>query len=81
MSPRTFARRFRSEVGTTPHRWLVSQRLAAGQRLLETSAISVEAVAQTVGFVTAETFRHHFRIAFSTTPIAYRRRFSVRSAR
>jgi transcriptional regulator GlxA family with amidase domain len=27
MSPRTFARRFHEQTGTTPHRWLTHQRL------------------------------------------------------
>lgn len=78
MSPRTFARRFVEETGTTPHKWLTQQRLIAAQRRLETSLDSIDRVAQNVGFDTAETLRHHFRRAFGTTPTAYRRRFSLR---
>src|SRR5262245_23191099 len=37
MSARSFARRFRAEVGTTPHQWLSHQRLLAAQRWLETT--------------------------------------------
>ena len=29
MSPRTFARRFRAETGTTPHHWLTGQRVCS----------------------------------------------------
>ena len=29
MSPRSFARRFKATTGTTPHAWLLGQRLAA----------------------------------------------------
>src|SRR5947207_584789 len=42
MSPRTFARRFAAETGTTPHRWLTRQRLIAAQRRLETSDEDME---------------------------------------
>lgn len=76
MSPRTFARRFRQESGTTPHQWLVHQRLVAAQRLLERTTESVERIADVVGFQTSATLRLHFQRILGTTPSAYRRRFS-----
>jgi AraC family transcriptional activator FtrA len=76
MSPRNFARRFRGETGTTPHRWLTHVRLLAAERLLETTTHSIDRVAGAVGFRNAETLRHHFRTQFRTTPMAYRRRFA-----
>jgi AraC family transcriptional activator FtrA len=78
MSPRTFARRFRDETGATPHRWLTHQRLLAAQQRLETSAASIDEVAQAVGLQTAATLRLHFRRALRTTPTAYRHKFSTR---
>jgi AraC family transcriptional regulator, transcriptional activator FtrA len=78
MSARTFARRFVEQTGTTPHRWLTQQRLFAAQRLLETTAQSIDRIAESAGFDTAETLRHHFRRHFGTTPTQYRRRFSMR---
>lgn len=80
MSPRTFARRFREETGTTPHNWLTHQRLLAAQRRLETTNESVDEIAEAVGLQTAATLRLHFRRALRTTPTAYRRRFSVKAA-
>jgi AraC family transcriptional regulator, transcriptional activator FtrA len=80
MSPRTFARRFREETGTTPHQWLTHQRLLAAQRRLETTDDSVDAIAEAVGLQTAATLRLHFRRALRTTPTAYRRRFNVSAA-
>lgn len=77
MSPRTFARRFRDETGTTPHHWLTHQRLMAAQRRLETTSESIEVVAERVGLRTADTLRLHFRRALKTTPTAYRRRFRL----
>jgi AraC family transcriptional activator FtrA len=75
MSSRTFARRFREEAGTTPHRWLTHQRLLNAQNRLETGDESIDEVAQAVGMQTAATLRHYFRRMLRTTPTAYRRRF------
>jgi AraC family transcriptional activator FtrA len=79
MSTRTFARRFRDETGTTPHQWLTHQRLLAAQQRLETSAASIDEIAQAVGLQTAATLRLHFRRALRTTPTAYRHKFSTRA--
>ncbi|MBP7777995.1 MAG: transcriptional regulator FtrA [Acidobacteria bacterium] len=76
MSLRTLARRFEAQAGTTPHQWLTHQRVLAAQRLLETSGVSIDRVAELSGFVTAETLRHHFRQRVGTSPMAYRRRFA-----
>jgi transcriptional regulator GlxA family with amidase domain len=75
VSPRTFARRFRDEAGTTPLQWLLSQRVLEARRLLEESDLAVEGVAWRVGFGTAASLRDHFRRATATTPTAYRRSF------
>lgn len=81
MSSRSFARRFRAETGTTPHRWLTYQRLLAAQRRLEATDESVDEIAEQVGMQTAATLRHHFRARFRTSPSAYRRRFTTLSTR
>jgi AraC family transcriptional regulator, transcriptional activator FtrA len=75
MSPRTFARRFREQTGTTPHRWVVHQRLLAAQHRLESGADSIDRVADAVGLGTAATLRVHFARALRTTPTRYRRQF------
>ena len=75
MSPRTFARRFQQETGTTPHRWLVGQRVLLAQRLLESTTESVDAIAERCGFGSAAALRHHFGRRLGTTPLAYRRCF------
>jgi AraC family transcriptional activator FtrA len=76
MSPRTFARRFRSEVGTTPASWVREQRVRRAQALLETTTTSVEEVAHASGYADGSALRAHFAQAFGTTPTAYRRRFA-----
>jgi AraC family transcriptional activator FtrA len=78
VSPRTFARRFREESGTTPLQWLLSQRVLEARRLLEESDLPVEAVAWRCGFGNAASLRDHFRRATATTPTAYRRAFQLK---
>lgn len=75
MSPRTFARRFRMETGTTPYRWLLAQRVLSAQRLLENTDDTMEAVAARTGFPNAAALRHQFVRSLNTTPNAYRRAF------
>jgi AraC family transcriptional activator FtrA len=75
LSPRSFARRFRAATGTTPVQWLLRQRVLHAQRLLETSDLSVDRVAEKCGFGTATALRGHFRRVVGTTPTAYRRAF------
>jgi transcriptional regulator GlxA family with amidase domain len=75
VSPRTFARRFRAETGTTPLQWLLGRRVLAARRLLEESDLPVEEIAREVGFGDAASLRSHFRRATTTTPTAYRRTF------
>jgi AraC family transcriptional regulator, transcriptional activator FtrA len=77
LSPRSFARRFRAATGTTPMQWLLRQRVLHAQRLLETSSLSVERVAEQCGFGTATALRVHFRRLVGTTPVAYRRAFGT----
>lgn len=78
VAPRTFARMFRDTTGTTPHRWLTSQRIYAAQQLLETGDGTIEAIARETGFGSADTFRSHFVRQVGTTPTSYRSTFGAR---
>ncbi len=75
LSPRTFARRFRAETGTTPHHWLIQQRLGRAELLLESTDEPVERVAVLSGFGSATALRHHFTRRRGTSPQSYRRSF------
>lgn len=75
MSPRTFARRFRDETGTTPHHWLTQQRILLARRMLEEGDDPIDAVAERCGFGTAAMLRHHFGQIVGVSPVAYRRTF------
>ncbi|WP_328494056.1 helix-turn-helix domain-containing protein [Streptomyces sp. NBC_00414] len=75
MSPRTFARRFQQETGTTPYRWLLRQRVLLAQELLEATDETMDFIADRTGFGTAAALRHQFVRSLGTTPNAYRRTF------
>jgi transcriptional regulator GlxA family with amidase domain len=75
-APRSFARRFRAETGTTPLQWLIGRRVAEAQRLLEATALGVEEVASRCGFGGAVALRQHFGRVVGTSPTAYRRAFA-----
>lgn len=77
MAPRTLARRFRAEIGTTPHRWLTEQRVALAQRLLETTRAGIDQIAADAGFGSSATLRHHFQQVLGTSPTAYREQFRL----
>jgi AraC family transcriptional activator FtrA len=77
MSPRTFARRFVAETGTTPHQWLTEQRVLRARELLEESDLPVEEVARVAGFGTAALLRHHFTRVTGVSPTTFRRQHRV----
>ncbi|MFE5915238.1 GlxA family transcriptional regulator [Streptomyces wedmorensis] len=75
MSLRTFARRFDEEVGMSPGRWLIQQRVARARHLLESTDLPVDDIAGQVGFGTGTSLRQHLHAAIGVTPLAYRRTF------
>ena len=76
MSERTFARRFVAETGTTPHKWLSTQRVLHARTLLEETQLGVEEIARECGFGTAALLRHHFHRVVGVSPHDYRRTFA-----
>jgi transcriptional regulator GlxA family with amidase domain len=77
MSARSFARHFTAETGTTPLRWLLDQRIAAAQKLLERTDLPMPEVARRAGFGSEVTMRQHFASRLATSPRAYRAAFST----
>jgi AraC family transcriptional activator FtrA len=75
MSRRTFYREFHAATGTTPHRWLLAQRIILARRLLETTQLTVAEVARQAGFEDDSVFRRHFTGQTRLSPVAYRRTF------
>ncbi|GAA1539014.1 helix-turn-helix domain-containing protein [Actinomadura kijaniata] len=75
VSVRTFTRRFREEVGMSPARWLLRQRVERARQLLETTDLPVERVAADVGLGTAASLRRRMRETVGVSPRSYRRTF------
>ncbi|MGQ3052086.1 MAG: transcriptional regulator FtrA [Roseateles sp.] len=76
-SPRTLLRRFTEATGQSPGDWLTAERVAEAQRLLEASALTVEAVAAQAGFGSVQALRHHFQARLGLAPRAYRATFGA----
>ncbi|MES9543367.1 helix-turn-helix domain-containing protein [Actinomadura sp. NPDC000600] len=78
VSTRTLARRFAEQLGTSPGQWLLAQRIAAAQDLLESSDLPLDAIARRTGLSSATNLRRRFLNTLGTTPGAYRRTFRTR---
>lgn len=77
MSVRTFSRRFVSEVGLPPARWIAAQRLGRARELLENTDLTVERIAHDTGFGTATSLRYQITSELGVSPSAYRATFRV----
>ncbi|GAA1805780.1 hypothetical protein GCM10009682_29560 [Luedemannella flava] len=75
MSERNLARHFSAVTGTSPLRWLLTQRVRRAQELLEMTELSVEQVDSRVGMGTSTTLRRHFAQQLGVPPETYRRTF------
>ncbi|GAA1987943.1 GlxA family transcriptional regulator [Kitasatospora viridis] len=76
VSVRTLIRRFQAELGTTPSRWLLTQRLGRARELLESTGLPVGLVAERSGLGTAPNLRAHFAREFGVSPTGYRRDYN-----
>lgn len=75
MSRRTFSRRFHALTGATLGEWLADERLALSQRLLETTALSMDEVAEQAGLGSAVSLRRLYRHKLGLSPAAWRQAF------
>ncbi|MFF4948191.1 GlxA family transcriptional regulator [Streptomyces chattanoogensis] len=80
MSVRTFSRRFRDEVGSTPGQWLTRQRVDLARHFLETTDWPIDLVAHRAGFGSGTSLRQHLHTAIGVSPQTYRRTFRHRRA-
>lgn len=77
-STRTFTRRFRDEIGTSPGRWLTRQRVERACALLESTDLLVDEIAVASGFGTAGSMRLHLQAELGVSPTSYRATFRGR---
>lgn len=75
VSPRTLLRRFHTQVGESPARYLQTLRFERARLLLESSSLSIQAVLEQCGYADVATFRKTFKRLVGITPNAYRQRF------
>jgi transcriptional regulator GlxA family with amidase domain len=80
MSGRNFARAFRREVGTTPAALVEALRVEAARCLLETTDLTIGAIAVAVGVRHGETLHRAFQRRIGTTPDRYRQHFRQRAS-
>jgi transcriptional regulator GlxA family with amidase domain len=79
-SPRNLTRRFVNSFGLPPGRVIEILRLDEARRRLITTHGSIEGVARSVGFHSADVFRRAFERRFKITPRDYRNRFVSRGS-
>ncbi|MEU1431023.1 helix-turn-helix domain-containing protein [Nocardia sp. NPDC005746] len=77
MSERHFARAFRAETGCTPAAFVEDLRVEAARRLLESTELTIAAIARQVGYRHGETLHRVFTRRLATTPERYRQHFAL----
>ncbi|NVJ21644.1 MULTISPECIES: GlxA family transcriptional regulator [Myxococcus] len=77
LSPRHFARQFRTVFGQTPAAYVERLRLEEARRRLVDGDGGIEQVALSVGFQSADVFRRAFERRFGVAPSTYRRGFGT----
>jgi transcriptional regulator GlxA family with amidase domain len=81
LSPRHFSRRFAETFGCTPAQFVDNVRLSEARERLTAPGRTVDSVAASVGFGSADVFRRRFRRRFGVAPKNYRERFLTASSR
>lgn len=78
LSPRHFVRRFKDIFSTTPAAFVEDLRLSEARERLTLLDQTIESVANSVGFKSADAFRRAFERRFGLKPSSYRKHFSLR---
>lgn len=73
LSPSQFLRAFKRSTGTTPHRFLLSERVAIAEDMLTHSELPLAEIAVACGFSSQSHLGTAFRAATGVTPAGYRR--------
>lgn len=81
LCPRHFRRRFKRALGVTPADFVERMRLDEVRKRLCDRNDTIEAIADSVGFHSADAFRRAFERRFGVAPRAYRERFVLRRNR
>ena len=74
---RTFKRRFQQATGMSPLEYVHALRLEEAKQMLESGDLSIEAIANEVGYEDAAFFSRLFKRKVNLTPAQYRKRFGA----
>lgn len=77
MSRRTFLRRFTAGTGMAPSAWLAQARMEEVRRLLESTNLRVEQIADQAGYRSVQVLRDQFKRSLGVSPRAYRASFTA----
>lgn len=77
MSRRSLTRHFMKVTGVSVGNWIIAERLRRSQLLLESSNLTIEQIAEKVGFQSAITYRQHFKLKYNVSPSEWRKTFQV----
>lgn len=72
MSRFHFVRAFTKALGTSPLQYVIGERMKLAKVLLQTTKLSIHAVAHRAGYEDVSRFGQHFRRHVGTTPAAFR---------
>jgi len=75
LSVRTLSRRFSAASGVTPRDYILELRMARAMRLLSATRLSVDSIAEMVGYSDRSSFAKMFRNKVGIPPAEYRSRF------
>lgn len=73
VTPRTLSRRFVSATGMTPIRFLTRHRLLIARRLLQSTDLQIQQIAEQAGFASSTVLCRNFSNVYSQTPKEYRK--------
>lgn len=75
VSPRHFARLFKQALGKTPAAYIEELRLGEARHRLTSGRATIEQLAHSLGYRSADAFRRAFERRFRLSPRSYQRRF------